>query len=77
MCAVIGVSLVQPTKEDFDMVRRVFIESKIRGMHATGMSFLPKWSDKIETIQDAIPADQFVEKYLHNDNLSDMINDNG
>jgi glutamine phosphoribosylpyrophosphate amidotransferase len=77
MCAVIGTILQQPTKQDFSMIRRVFQESKIRGMHATGISFLPKWSDKIETIQEPIPADKFVEKYLHNDNLSDMIADDG
>jgi len=77
MCAVIGAILLEPNKQDFDMIRRVFLESKIRGMHATGMSFLPKWSSGIETIQEPIPADKFVEKYLHNDNLKDMIADDG
>jgi glutamine phosphoribosylpyrophosphate amidotransferase len=77
MCAVIGAILLEPTKQDFDMIRRVFIESKIRGMHATGMSFLPKWSTGIETIQESIPADQFVEKHLHNDNLRDMLAEDG
>jgi glutamine phosphoribosylpyrophosphate amidotransferase len=77
MCAVIGLIIQKPSKEDFDMIHRVFLESKIRGMHATGMSFLPKWSFKIETIQEPIPADKFVEKYLHNDNLSDMLAEDG
>lgn len=77
MCAVIGTILQQPSKQDFAMVRRVFHESKIRGMHATGMSFLPKWSDKIETIKEPIPADKFVEKHLHDDNLKDMVADDG
>ena len=77
MCAVIGAILLEPTKQDFAMIRRVFHESKIRGMHATGMSFLPKWSDKIETIKEPIPADQFVEKHLHDDNLKDMVSDDG
>ena len=31
----------------------------------------------IETIQEAISADKFVEKYLHNDNLSDMVAEDG
>jgi glutamine phosphoribosylpyrophosphate amidotransferase len=77
MCSVIGVILSKPSKEDFELVRRVFHESKIRGMHATGISFLPKWSAGVETIQDPIPADRFVEKYMHNDNLKDMIADDG
>ena len=55
----------------------MFHESKIRGMHATGMSFLTEWSDKIETIIEPIPADQFVEKNLHDDNLKDMVSDDG
>lgn len=77
MCAVIGAILLHPSKQDFAMIRRVFHESKIRGMHATGMSFLPKWSSGIETIAESIPADKFVEKYLHDDNLGDMVADDG
>ena len=77
MCAVIGVILQKPTKQDFALLRRVFIESKIRGMHATGISFLPRWSSGIETIKEATPADQFVEKHLHDDNLSDMVAKDG
>lgn len=77
MCAVIGVILLHPKKQDFAMIRRVFHESKIRGMHATGISFLPKWSSGIETIKEAIPADQFVDKHLHDDNLKDMVAEDG
>ena len=77
MCAVIGVILNQPTKEDFAMVRRVFLESKIRGMHATGMSFLPHWSEEIVTIKDSYPADKFIEVHLHDDNFKDMLNADG
>lgn len=77
MCAVIGAILQSPSKEDFATLRNVFVESKIRGMHATGISFLPKWSTGIETIKEPIPADQFVEKHLHDDNLGDMVADDG
>ena len=77
MCAVIGAILLEPTKQDFAMLRRVFHESKIRGMHATGISFLPKWSTGIETIKEPLPADQFVDKHLHDDNLNDMVADDG
>ena len=77
MCAIIGAILLEPTKQDFAMIRRVFHESKIRGMHATGMSFLPKWSSGIETLIESVPADQFVDKHLHDDNLKDMIASDG
>jgi glutamine phosphoribosylpyrophosphate amidotransferase len=77
MCGVIGAVLQNPTKQDFALLRNVFVESKIRGMHATGMSFLPRWSTGIETIKEAIPADKFVEKHLHDDNLRDMVSEDG
>lgn len=77
MCAVIGVIMIKPTKQDFSMLRRVFHESKIRGMHATGISFLPKWSDDIQTIKEPIPADEFVAKHLHDDNFDHMLNKDG
>ena len=77
MCAVIGMILLEPTKQDFAMIRRVFHESKIRGMHATGISFLPSWSDEIVTIKQAVPADQFVDNHLHDDNFKDLINKDG
>lgn len=77
MCAIIGAVLKDPRKEDLEIIRRVFLESRIRGMHATGISFLPHWSDKIITIKEAIPADKFVDKYMHIDNMKEMINGDG
>lgn len=73
MCAVIGVYLQQPTAEDFEMVRRVFLESKIRGLHATGISFLPAWSDGIETYKEPVPADKF--EYLND--IGSLVNSDG
>ena len=77
MCAVIGALIQNPTKQDFEIIRNIFLESKIRGMHATGISFLPKWNDRVVTIKDSIPADKFVETHLHEDNLKEMINGDG
>lgn len=77
MCSVIGAVIKNPSKADFDTLRRVFLESKIRGMHATGMSFLPSWGNKVITIKEAKPADYFVETHLHNDNLESLIADDG
>ena len=77
MCAVIGTVLQSPSLKDFEALKRVFIESKIRGMHATGISFLPHWSDKVVTIKEAIPSDKFVELHMHNDNFKDFLNADG
>jgi len=73
MCAVIGVYLQHPSAEDFEMIKRVFLESKIRGMHATGISFLPRWSNGIETYKEPVPADKFV--WLNK--LEDCVADDG
>lgn len=59
MCAIIGVSLLNPSSADFDLVRNVFIESKIRGMHATGMTVLHK--KQLKTFIETVPADKFSE----------------
>jgi len=71
VCSVIGALIRNPTSKDFESIRKVFLESKIRGMHATGMSIL--YNDKIQTFKESVPADKFV----HLDNLEEMINDDG
>jgi len=78
MCAVIGAVLKNPSLKDFQNLKNVFLESKIRGMHATGISFLPNWSSgKIVTIKEAIPADKFIETHMHNDNFKNFLNEDG
>lgn len=71
MCSVIGALIQNPTAKDFESIRKVFLESKIRGMHATGMSVLV--DNKIITFKEAVPADQFKEL----DNLEKYVNDDG
>jgi len=61
MCSVIGAILLEPTKQDFDMLLRVFLESKIRGMHATGISYVK--NKQIVTEKLPIPADKFPFKF--------------
>ena len=77
MCAVIGCVINKPTKQDFALLKRVFIESKIRGMHATGMAFLPHWKKGVEIISSARPAHEFVFLHMHDDNLHSMTNADG
>jgi glutamine phosphoribosylpyrophosphate amidotransferase len=57
MCAIVGAILKSPTKEDFLMLHRVFLESKIRGMHATGVAYVK--NGEVITDSRPVPADQF------------------
>jgi glutamine phosphoribosylpyrophosphate amidotransferase len=70
MCAVIGVDLKNPSIDDLTLVMNVFLESKIRGMHATGLTFL--CDDKLVTLMAPLPADIFSPIQ----NLSDMVDNN-
>lgn len=58
MCSVIGAIIKEPRAEDFLMLHRVFLESKIRGMHATGISYVK--NGQIITDKRPVPADQFA-----------------
>jgi glutamine phosphoribosylpyrophosphate amidotransferase len=57
MCAVIGAILRSPSGKDFEYLRRVFHESKIRGMHATGLAYIK--NDEVHIIKKPVPADEF------------------
>lgn len=72
MCGVIGVILESPSDEDFQIIKNIFVESKIRGLHATGISYVK--NGKIVTIKEPISSDKFVEKYFTNKEI--FIDDN-
>ena len=61
MCAVIGYRSNSCTTKDLETIRRLFVESRIRGKHATGVSYLK--DGKIFTIKESIPADRFIKKH--------------
>lgn len=68
MCGVIGAIIQKPSQEDFDTIKRVFLESKIRGMHATGLSYVK--DTQIHTEKLPVAADQFpfdFAKYVNED----------
>ena len=70
MCAVIGARLNSPTSNDLDLVRNVFLESRIRGLHATGLSYVK--NGKVATLIEATPAPDFsplskMEQLLNED----------
>lgn len=59
MCAVIGAYLEKPSASDFVALAKVFHESSIRGLHATGVSWLK--GGQIDSYIDAVPAIKFLE----------------
>jgi len=74
MCSVIGAIIKEPHAEDFLMLHRVFLESKIRGMHATGISYVKH--GKIITEKRPVPADEFpfnFPSYVNEDGSLYMI----
>lgn len=73
MCSVIGVALDNPTWDELFSVQRVFHESRIRGLHATGISYVR--DGVVHTLKEPIPADEFVEIYMKN--MSDFVDKNG
>jgi glutamine phosphoribosylpyrophosphate amidotransferase len=71
MCAIIGAYIENPSSRDLIMLADVFRESSIRGLHATGVSWVR--DGEVKTRIDAKPATQFLESL----DLSDCINEDG
>ena len=61
MCAVVGAYIENPSQSDLDMLGDVLRESSIRGLHATGLSWVKQ--NKINTFISATPAAQFLEHF--------------
>lgn len=61
MCGVVGYSSSSVTKSDLRILRKVLIESRIRGMHASGMA----WFDgkQIQCISMPVPIDTLLESF--------------
>jgi glutamine phosphoribosylpyrophosphate amidotransferase len=60
MCGVLGITIKNFNEGDYDLVRNLFIQSMIRGKHATGVSFVK--NGRVNTIKDAVPADEWIKK---------------
>lgn len=71
MCAVVGAFLEKPIPQDLKMLADVFRESSIRGLHATGVSWVR--GDRIHTMISATPAGKFLEAF----DLKNAINEDG
>jgi len=71
MCAVIGAYIENPSSRDLVMLADVFRESSIRGLHATGVSWVKQ--NRIHAYISSSPASKFFEAY----DLKNTINEDG
>ena len=62
MCAVIGAYLKHPTEEQINTLKHIFLQSQIRGRHATGYSILQ--NGKVITRKSAEPAQTFIHSHF-------------
>ena len=69
MCSVIGSIIHKPEYEDFQKLEKVFHESRIRGLHATGISYVKEYT--IHTVKLPVSADMFPF------NWNDYVNEDG
>ena len=61
MCAVIGAYIENPSSRDLVMLADVFRESSIRGLHATGVSWVR--GGQIHTHIESVPASKFLDYF--------------
>ena len=71
MCAVIGAYIESPSSLDLATLADVFRESSIRGLHATGISWVK--GDRIHTYISKTPATEFLNYF----DLAKTINEDG
>ena len=71
MCAVFGAFLEKPIAQDLKMLADVFRESSIRGLHATGISWVR--DNRVHAMISATPAGKFVEAF----DLKTALNEDG
>ncbi|MEK9697098.1 MAG: hypothetical protein VW270_15155 [Candidatus Poseidoniales archaeon] len=68
MCAVLGLVL---RHIDVKLIKNLFYESSIRGLHATGLSYVQ--GGEVHTIKEPVPARQFEPL----DRLEEFVNEDG
>ena len=71
MCGVLAVSMKGVSVRDLEQIRNLFIQSMIRGKHATGVTYYK--NGELHTIKEPITAMQFMSKY----DPQDFVDENG
>lgn len=60
MCGILAGSFLNLQEEHVNIIEKLFINSQIRGKHATGISYC--YGENLETIIFPIPAKEFITK---------------
>lgn len=63
MCGIFGFITDKPGNDKYKLVKKLMLESEVRGDDATGVAFVTK-DNRVHVIKSAIPAPEFVEKVL-------------
>lgn len=71
MCGVLGIALKNPGEQEFKLVRELFIQSMIRGKHATGVSYVK--NNRVHTYKEPVDAVSFIAKQ----DISSWVNEDG
>lgn len=71
MCGVLGIAIKNPGEQEFELVRRLFVQSMIRGKHATGASYVK--NGKVHTIKEPVDAYTFINKQ----DIASWVNEDG
>ena len=61
MCAIIACHLNKPTEQQIEIIKRIFLESQIRGKHASGLSMIK--NQKIWSYVTPESAETFVHNF--------------
>lgn len=74
MCGIIGFTSKKVTNKDIEVLKKVLIESRIRGKHASGIAW-HNGKNTILSVVEPIPIDELVQKFdfkvaIHNGQMS-------
>ncbi len=59
MCGVAGFQLTNVTQDDLDLVKRVLIETQIRGRHASGLAWY-NGTGAVHCVKDSVPMEELL-----------------
>lgn len=62
MCAIVGCYLESPTSNQIETLKRLFVESQIRGKHATGYTLVR--NNKLFSQVAPLPAESFIQSHF-------------
>jgi|SaaInl8_200m_RNA_FD_contig_111_242350_length_7248_multi_3_in_0_out_0_2 glutamine phosphoribosylpyrophosphate amidotransferase len=61
MCGVVGAILNHPSDDDIETLKKVFLETEIRGKHASGIAWYN--GSELEMVSKPLPISEFLETF--------------